>query len=185
MPLVPVSGICSRKRDRFREAVNLQLNWCISMDQFQQWAEVEKHSDLENGQMVLQLLPYHQGNLASELAQTPVTNNDSVPEQPVTLDVITTRFRGNPTLQNSPNYHASIHQAQQLLQQGYMVQLIVNFQGQHTIEPTLANEFYNRLRQLFQDWAEVEQRSALQDRQMLIQLISSLKTVVNLTSHED
>jgi translation initiation factor IF-3 len=80
------------------------------------------------------------------------------------------QFRGSSYLQESLDYKTSIDQAQRLLQQGYTVTLMVTFQAQKNIDPTLANQLLNQVVQTFPNWVEVEQTSALQDRQMMIQL---------------
>jgi translation initiation factor IF-3 len=80
------------------------------------------------------------------------------------------QFRGSSYLQESLDYKTSIYQAQRLLQQGYTVTLRVTFQAQKNIDPTLANQLLNQVVQTFPNWVEVEQTSALQDRQMMIQL---------------
>ncbi|MFB6275571.1 MAG: hypothetical protein ABEI32_05415 [Halothece sp.] len=118
---------------------------------------------------------------AIALSETPQIQSDanqqkaanlvqSAPEQTVSLEVIVKQFRGNLYLQESLSYQTSIDQAQRLLQQGYIVTLRVTFQAQKNIDPTLANQLLNQVVQTFPNWVEVEQTSALQDRQMMIQL---------------
>ena len=132
---------------------------------FQDWAEVEKISELQAGQLIIRLSP------TSILTQRSFENHkDSILEKTIPLEVMVKQFRGSSYLQESLDYKTSIDQAQRLLQQGYTVTLMVTFQAQKNIDPTLANQLLNQVVQTFPNWIEVEQTSALQDRQMMIQL---------------
>lgn len=131
----------------------------------QDCAEVEQVSDLKDSQLIIWL--------SSALAinqQSLEINNNSFPEQTLTLEVIVKKFRGNSYLQEPPSFHASIHEAQDLLQKGNTVKLMVNFQNQKNIDMTLVNQLLNRVVQQFPNWVEVKLISTLQDKQMMIQL---------------
>jgi len=131
----------------------------------QDCAEVEQVSDLKDSQLIIWL--------SSALAinqQSLEINNNSFPEQTLTLEVIVKQFRGNSYLQEPPSFHASIHEAQDLLQKGNTVKLMVNFQNQKNIDMTLVNQLLNRVVQQFPNWVEVKLISTLQDKQMMIQL---------------
>lgn len=138
---------------------------------FESWAEVKQISDFKDGQIILQLIPNNEVKQATELS-SPITttDNDIRGEQRVSLNVISTQFRGNFSLQESPNYQVSVQKAQALIQQGNIVELIVNFQSQKSIDTTLANQFLNRLIEQFQDSAEVEQISELENNQIILRL---------------
>jgi len=135
------------------------------VETFQDWAKVEKISELNQGQLIIRLSP-----TSPFIPEKFESNEDTIPENKIPLEVMVKQFRGSCYLQESLSYQTSIYQAQELLQKGNTVKLMVTFQAQKSIDTALANQLLNRVVQTFPNWVEVEQTSALEDKQMIIQL---------------
>jgi len=134
------------------------------------WTETLKPL-LNSGAIVLSPTPMSQEEI-DELNrwQKSVDSSASATETTVPLAATVKKFRGSSYLQQSSSYFPSINQAKELLQQGNIVKLVVNFQGQNNLEMTLVDELCHRLEQEFQDWAKVKQISDLNDGHISIWL---------------
>jgi len=144
------------------------------LEQFQDSIKVNEISELEPNQFSVRL---SQQSLSEnqKLHQDANANNQkeslNVPtEQTVTLEAVVMQFRGAYSIKENSYYLESLETVKHCLQQGKVVNLIVNFVGIKKGNTSVARQLLSHILDPFQDFIEIDEISELESNQFNVRL---------------